>query len=77
MSISDFWFSVLASMVASILLALSAKITLEKWKQVAMGFGATTVVTLVIAFIVFAGLIVTKASFSYLERSSLQKKITA
>jgi hypothetical protein len=75
MSISDFWLSVLASIIASILVALAAKITLEKWKQVAMGLGATAVVALVISFIVFAGITVTKEFSAYLERSSLQSKI--
>jgi uncharacterized membrane protein len=50
----DFWLSVLASIVAAILVAIAAKITLEKWKRLAIGFGATAFVALIVSVIIFA-----------------------
>ena len=44
MTLSDFWLSVLASVIASILVAVAAKITLEKWKHWAIGIGTTAFV---------------------------------
>lgn len=72
----DFWFSVLASIVAAILVAIAAKITLEKWKQLAIGFGATAFVALIVSVIIFAGITVTKELSSHFARSSLQQKIS-
>ncbi|HEX7634133.1 MAG TPA: hypothetical protein VF427_02485 [Noviherbaspirillum sp.] len=75
MTFSDFWLSVMASIVAAILVAVAAKLTLEKWKQLAIGFGATMFVALVVGLIIFAGITVTKEVSSYLARSSLQEKV--
>lgn len=75
MTFSDFWLSVLASIVAAILVAIAAKLTLEKWKQLAIGFGATAFVALVVGVIIFAGITVTKEVSAHLARSSLQEKI--
>ena len=76
MTFSDFWLSVLASIFAAILLAIAAKITLEKWKQLVIGFGATAFVTLVVSVIIFAGITVTKEVSAHHARSSLQDKIS-
>jgi|GEM_PF-2993903 len=75
MTLSDFWLSVLASVVASILVVIAAKITLEKWKQLVFGFGTTAFVALVVGVIVFAGITVTKEVSANLARSSLEEKI--
>lgn len=75
MTLSDFWLSVLASIVAAILVTIAAKITLEKWKQLAIGFGATAFVALIVGVIILAGITVTKEVSSQLARSSLQEKI--
>ena len=75
MTFSDFWLSVLASIVAAILVAIAAKLTLEKWKQLAIGFGATAGVALVVSVIIFAGITVTKEVSAHFARSSLQEKI--
>ncbi len=72
----DFWLSVLASIVAAILVAIAAKITLEKWKRLAIGFGATAFVALIVSVIIFAGITVTKDFSSHFARSSLQEKIS-
>jgi hypothetical protein len=76
MPFSDFWLNVLASFVASILVAIAAKITLEKWKKLAISLGAMAFFSLMMSVIVFAGITVTKEVSSYLARSSLQEKIT-
>lgn len=75
MTLSDFWLSVLASIVAAILVAIAAKITLEKWKQLAIGFGATALVALIVGVIILAVITVTKEVSSQLARSSLQERI--
>jgi len=75
MTIYDFWLSVWASIIASILVAIATKITLEKWKKLAIGFGTTAFFALVVGVIVFAGITVTKEVSAYLARSSLQEKI--
>jgi hypothetical protein len=75
MTLSDFWLSVLASSIASILVVISAKITLERWKKWVIGIGAAAFFALVVAVIVFAVFTVTKEVSSYLTRSSLQEKI--
>ena len=75
MTLSDFWLSVLASIAASILVAISAKITLQKWKRLAISFGTTAFVALVVGVIVFAGITVTNEVAAHLARSSLQEKI--
>nr|AGY30845.1 hypothetical protein [uncultured bacterium] len=77
MTHSDFWLSVLASIVAAILVAVAAKITLERWKQLAIGFGATGFVALIVGVIIFAGITVTKEVSAHVARSSLQDKIGA
>lgn len=76
MALSDFWLSVVASIIASILVAIAAKITLERWKQWAIGVGATAFLALLIGIVVFAGITVTKEVSAYVARSSLQEKIT-
>lgn len=76
MTLSDFWLSVLASIIASILVAVAAKITLERWKQWVIGLGTTAFLALFVGVIVFAGITVTKEVSAYLARSSLQEKIT-
>ena len=75
MSISDFWFSVAASIVASLLITIGAKISLRHWLKVAFGVGATVGVFLIVGVVAFAGITVTKQMSNYFERSSLQKKI--
>jgi hypothetical protein len=77
MTFSDFWLSVLASIVAALLVAIAAKITLDKWKQLVFGFGATAFATLMVGVIIFAGITVTKEVSAHLARSSLQDKIAA
>jgi hypothetical protein len=74
---SDFWLSVFASIIASIFVAIAAKITLERWKQWVIGFGATVFLAGFVGVVVFAGITVTNAVSAYLTRSSLQEKITA
>lgn len=76
MTLSDFWLSVLASIVAAILVAIAAKLTLDRWKQLAIGFGATASVALIVGVIIFAGITVTKEVSAHFARSSLQEKIT-
>lgn len=75
MTISDFWLSVVASILASVLIAIAAKITLQRWKQLALGLGATTGIALIVAVIIFSGITVTNAVVSYRARSALQEKI--
>ena len=75
MTFSDFWLSVLASIVAAILVAIAAKITLEKWKNLAISFGAMAFVSLILGVIIFAGITVTKEVAAHLARASLQDKI--
>ena len=75
MTLSDFWLSVLASVIASILVAVAAKITLEKWKHWAIGIGTTAFVALFVGVIIFAGITVTREVSAHLARSSLEEKI--
>ncbi|MCX5543045.1 hypothetical protein M3A49_26750 [Paraburkholderia sp. CNPSo 3076] len=75
--ISDFWLNVLASIVASILFTLLAKVALDKWKKVAIGLGAMAIIAMVGSFIVFAAVTVTKEIVSYRERVNLQDKVSA
>lgn len=77
MSVSDFWLSVIASIVASILVGVAAKITLQRWKQLALGFGATVGISVIVAFITFAGITVTKEVAAYSARTALQETINA
>ncbi|WP_203649015.1 MULTISPECIES: hypothetical protein [Pseudomonas] len=77
MSLSDFWLSVVASIVAAVLVMLAAKITLEKWKKVAIGIGALAIGCTIVSFLIFAGLTVTKEFSAHQERSALQAKIDA
>lgn len=76
MTLSDFWLGVLASIIASILVAVAAKITLERWKQWVIGIGTTAFVALFVGVVVFAGITVTKEVSAQIARSSLQAKIT-
>ncbi|MFG0466196.1 hypothetical protein ACF8LF_16300 [Pseudomonas putida] len=75
MTHSDFVLSIIASIVAGLLLSLAAKFTLEKWKKIAIGFGALIVASTMIAVTVFAVFTVTKEFSAYRERSILQEKI--
>lgn len=75
MTYSEFWLSVSASIVASIIVALAAKITLERWKRWAIGFGATALIAAFVGVVVFAGITVANAVSAHLARSSLQDKI--
>lgn len=75
MTLSDFWLSVVASIIASVLVAVAAKITLERWKQWAIGFSTTAFLALLVGIVVFAGITVTNEVSAYRARSSLQEKI--
>ncbi len=75
-TLSDFWLSVLASIIASILVAVAAKITLERWKQWAIGFSATAFLALLVGIVVFAGITVINEVSAHLARSSIQEKIS-
>lgn len=77
MSLSDFWLSVIASIIASLLLALAAKFTLEKWKKIAIGLGALSLICTIGTVIVFSAITVTKEVSDYRARSALQDKIDA
>ena len=76
MTLSEFWLSVLASIIASICIAGAAKVTLRVWKQVLLGVGATVLIAAVMSVVIFSAINVTRAVSAYLERSALQDKIT-
>lgn len=75
MSISDFWLSVIASIVASLLITIAAKISLRHWLKIAVGVGTTAGIFVIMGVIAFAGITLTKQVSSYFERSSLQKTV--
>lgn len=76
MNFTDFSLNVTASIVASILVIIGAKITLEKWKKIAIGLGATAIAAVITSFIVFGTFTAVKEFSAYRERSALQEKIS-
>lgn len=72
---SEFWLNVIASMVASLLITIAAKISLRHWLRIAVGVGTTAGIFLILGVIAFSGITLTNQVSSYLERSSLQKTV--
>ena len=77
MAFSEFWLSVFASIIASIFVTLAAKITLERWKHLALGFGTTIFIAAIICVVIFAVITVTNTVSAYFTKSAIQEKVTA
>jgi hypothetical protein len=75
MTFTEFSLSVIASIVAALIFAIGAKVTLLKWKKIAIGFGALLAICAIGTVVVFAGITVTKEFTEYRTRSALQEKI--
>ena len=72
MEFSQFGLNVLASVIASIIIILAAKITLKQWKGVAIGLSSVAGMVLVVSALVFSAITFVQEVDLYFEEQELQ-----